>query len=68
MDKHGSSSSLSINMETGVEEPFQVTLQLSCLDIFFWGEGPELSSDPQRFVTLGSLRGTDLFSDQMHVC
>lgn len=41
MNKHGSSFSLSINMEPGLQEPFKVILQLSMSILFFfffWGE------------------------------
>lgn len=48
MNKHGSSSSLSINMEPGVHEPFKVYCNFACMYIFFWEAGPEVSLDPHR--------------------
>lgn len=50
MNKYSSSSSLSINMEPEVHEPFKVILQL-CMYVHFvcgGGKGPELSLDPQK--------------------
>lgn len=72
MNKHGSFSSFLIDMKRGVQKLFKVILQL-CMYvffyfcIFFWGKGPGISSELIRFMTKGSLRATNLFSDQMHL-
>ena len=71
MNKHGSSSSLSINMEPGVHEPFKVILQLYMDILFFFfflgGEPRAFIRSSRRFMTQGSFRATNLFLDQMHV-
>lgn len=68
MNEHGSSSSLSINMEPGVHEPFKVILQLHMYILFFLGGEPRaFIRFSRRFMTQGSFRATNLFLDQMHV-
>lgn len=69
MNEHGSSSSLSINMEPGVHEPFKVILQLHMYILFFFlgGEPRAFIRFSRRFMTQGSFRATNLFLDQMHV-
>lgn len=67
MNKHGSSSSLSINMEPGVHEPFKVILQLYMYIHFFFfflgGEPRAFIRSSRRFMTQGSFRATKSILD-----